>query len=1050
MDKTDLRAADQSNDLARIPVCHRWEDLINYRWRHQAEAVRFASGYLDRSDSNENAALVRMPTGTGKTGIMAILCNYFPKFKSILIVAPADFLTEQICDALNFDFWLKLKKKPAGDPKKATRFFPSTLSTDLAEFGGDGVWVCTTQTLFMLHDNMTRLRNANDTWSMSYTTLKDMVDLVIVDEGHREPAKEWARAVRSFSKPTILFSATPYRNDLRFFKVGKGENFRHKFVFQEAVRRGIIRDVHFKDEEFSESRRRFVDRLLDFFQGEFRSLAPVGVNEPKVIIRCEYVTDIIKIKEMLEKRGQSVLAVHDTFKQKASERNEFHSVPRDHEATFWVHQNKLAEGLDDSNFCLLAFFEPFRNARGLVQQIGRILRNPKLRARQKAIVFSDPVRGLREQWEGYLGFEKSEKSIVGPEEVVETFLSSLPEWFYSGGRYRQPLDLNTETVEKTIQIQNKVREDLRLRKSAVIYKVTTRYAQNYLNHLVEEVSDSLADREVVQLIKPILLKEGNLIVLLSCRIVQAETLLKAGFFDISLIPSVFYLNHGYLFYQGVVALPKGKYEKSLTLVTPSKMNRLLGRDPTITQVSLINCDLGSASVRRRSLGARSIGGLAPGLNDHFHFVSTAIGSFDSDGSKERRYLGLSTSRVTQPEQTYVDLDEFARWAGELAKQLEDDTNKISSVFLRFAKNVPAPPDAKAKHLLLELTDFFQSFDPEAEVFSDRFEATACNVDTDESFECKITETELVTGTVAYDRKRRKFILRFSDLDKKISEEGTGAESAKQTPSSYFTNRAVMRIVTDEYQLYADGHFYEPRQPLWGEGRLENLGILIGVPELKNLTTEKGEKGVVGRGTWQVGSIFHFIDGNRTLFEKGSLTTDILVCDDLGTEFGDFIAVDRENQKIAVIHAKMWPDDSSLAASDFQIINSQVVKSLEFLSPMGSVAPSHGRKWDGRWKWSNNAPAAKSVNRIRPVDTKGRSLSGQVIFNEMQELIKNSSTQKEVWIVLGAGFPIADLTATLDNTDRPPPYHVVQLTYLLFSCNSNVNATGATLKIFSSP
>jgi superfamily II DNA or RNA helicase len=39
------------------------------------------------------------------------------------------------------------------------------------------------------------------------------VDLVIVDEGHHEPAFSWAQAVRTLKKPTVVFSATPYRND---------------------------------------------------------------------------------------------------------------------------------------------------------------------------------------------------------------------------------------------------------------------------------------------------------------------------------------------------------------------------------------------------------------------------------------------------------------------------------------------------------------------------------------------------------------------------------------------------------------------------------------------------------------------------------------------------------------------------------------------------------------------------------------------------------------------------------------------------------------------
>jgi superfamily II DNA or RNA helicase len=50
-------------------------------------------------------------------------------------------------------------------------------------------------------------------------------DLVLVDEGHYEPAISWSKGVRELNRPTILLSATPYRNDFKSFRV------RGRFVF---------------------------------------------------------------------------------------------------------------------------------------------------------------------------------------------------------------------------------------------------------------------------------------------------------------------------------------------------------------------------------------------------------------------------------------------------------------------------------------------------------------------------------------------------------------------------------------------------------------------------------------------------------------------------------------------------------------------------------------------------------------------------------------------------------------------------------------------------
>jgi superfamily II DNA or RNA helicase len=59
-------------------------------------------------------------------------------------------------------------------------------------------------------------------------------DLVIVDEGHHEPAYSWAQAVRSLGKPTVVLSATPYRNDYKYFELSG--RFVFNLSWEEAVK----------------------------------------------------------------------------------------------------------------------------------------------------------------------------------------------------------------------------------------------------------------------------------------------------------------------------------------------------------------------------------------------------------------------------------------------------------------------------------------------------------------------------------------------------------------------------------------------------------------------------------------------------------------------------------------------------------------------------------------------------------------------------------------------------------------------------------------------
>jgi superfamily II DNA or RNA helicase len=50
---------------------------------------------------------------------------------------------------------------------------------------------------------------------LQYVSLAAALDLVIVDECHYEPAPEWGQSVKRLKKPTLLLTATPYRNNLK-------------------------------------------------------------------------------------------------------------------------------------------------------------------------------------------------------------------------------------------------------------------------------------------------------------------------------------------------------------------------------------------------------------------------------------------------------------------------------------------------------------------------------------------------------------------------------------------------------------------------------------------------------------------------------------------------------------------------------------------------------------------------------------------------------------------------------------------------------------------
>jgi superfamily II DNA or RNA helicase len=236
-------------------------------WEHQRAAIETMLAYLcadphlpERPQVRE-AALLKLPTGTGKSGIVAVLARCLPKVKRALILTPRESLVVQMSDDVRYRFWGHLGYDVT---------IGKTFTADATEFGAELMDVYV-ETLLPSHSDTILhhvpvsdrallvgtyqaldliRRRAKDTRPQRATKQKaaenllkllGTFDLVVVDEGHYEPAVSWSKGVRELNRPTVLLSATPYRNDFKSFRV------RGRFVFNyphaAAVDAHVIRDV---------------------------------------------------------------------------------------------------------------------------------------------------------------------------------------------------------------------------------------------------------------------------------------------------------------------------------------------------------------------------------------------------------------------------------------------------------------------------------------------------------------------------------------------------------------------------------------------------------------------------------------------------------------------------------------------------------------------------------------------------------------------------------------------------------------------------------------
>ena len=214
--------------------------------KHQLEALESLEAWFQVN--NPEIAVVSMPTGSGKTGIMCCLPfslggigltlpdpNNFPvgvpryRFdKPVLVLAPGNEIARQLQEQIHLDPFLVR----TGIITDQTTVVPNVLRINKT---------ADIQNERLLRGNDVVLANAQKFGGEWEDALpNDMFELVIVDEAHHYPARTWDRIVAKFKQhaQVVFFTATPYRVDGGFVV---GKPFAYHLPLQQAVQNRIIR-----------------------------------------------------------------------------------------------------------------------------------------------------------------------------------------------------------------------------------------------------------------------------------------------------------------------------------------------------------------------------------------------------------------------------------------------------------------------------------------------------------------------------------------------------------------------------------------------------------------------------------------------------------------------------------------------------------------------------------------------------------------------------------------------------------------------------------------
>ena len=1110
-----------------------WRNLYatepSRRWKFQESIIADLETYYNQklNEDDPRAALVKLPTGSGKTAIMAVFSNYIVSEKSVLIVVPSEALKRQVKTVLNIGHWKKIhfqpekiKKSDYYEPTKLTSFFAGKSLEDLKKEPFN--YICTHHTLTTLkksHDYVQNHRllhgsTPENSKLSPFEKLIESVSVLFVDEGHREPAKEWSKIIRGVRKPTILFTATPYRNDLRFFNIDS--NHIYELSFESALIEstyekdeipdteyyGVVRNVKVIPAEndyglsilsLEKKAESFVKQLIKFF-------IEIAINSyldyPKAIIRCQTLAEIRMVQKILKKvfsKGYNPknmglandklknriisVSIHDRNSKseneftnyqtilKRDERNESKSESEKvHNAMFWIHQFKLVEGIDNDEFIVLALFSPFENARSLVQQIGRIIRKPHVEFQhfidneeelQLAYVFTSKSFNTKKYWDGYLAFEKPSEieKIYGTEQIVERISSSFPEYFYFDKQFSKIV--NPKFTDQ--ELANLVEKELKISKITNVFKCKEGID---FAMLLDKVSEAMEDNDIIEIKRSppnYTYKKAKIGIIIGWKIRPTEQLSESIFFDISFFAySIFELN-SYLFIRGNLEINNFLKKGLIERIDPKLFSTLLlskQGDVHLKQLSVLNSDPGSRAIRRTIEGGKNLSDKAPAINDHLHVLTTAMGVVN----KIPRYVGITKSRITDGRGIFISIDEYIEWITKLIIDLESNSGVSVPFINRYALYVPSPKKSIPKHILFDLSTFSENYlrIQDGQLIDEDFHESSAVIEWDTKkeighFKLKIEENDY-NFNIRYTNGNFK-IKASNETTKSINESYQPEGEDNKGAASFLRNSGIFRIITDEGWFYSDNNFFNPSIKLWGNDRFENIGLFYSLAELSKVLQEKEIEGFQTiDGEFDKSTLFHLIDRL-----KDAKTANKLHMQSIGFE--------------GFIPEYLICDDQSSELGDFIAFSEKEKKVVIIHAKMGTKTSDSTAS-----SVSFEKVTSQVIKNLRTFDpynftvedfhnnwdkswSKKRSDIKRIRRPNDEELsglvIQNKLIKLLKKDVTREVWIMYGKGFRLEDFEKfrgenNPPFHIKHLIYSIVNCNDVVARHGAKLKIFTQP
>lgn len=992
----------------------------------QSEAIAKADKFLGNKDDG-GSCLICLPTGAGKTGVIASIAQFY-RGNRVLILTHRSAVRNQIYAEVSGEFFKRVVPGEKIDLK------PVFHLKDSAE--KDGIYVSTFQKFTMIGDDF-------------FSKLKGTFDVIIVDEGHSEPAPVWSKVSRGLKGKRIIVTATPYRNDLFQFDISS--DYGYLYSFQNAISAGVLREPTFEQAEEKDIGLK-IKTYLDAQKGT------------KCIVKCRSYEEVERYAGLLRK-DFTCLSVHSRYSGK--EAGSVNKVPPRSELTgiqVLIHENIIDEGVDIPEAKILVATYPISNGRELVQSIGRIVR---VHGETVPHVIDMSSESNFRMWNNYREFDAylSDKEAwrkflrsLDTASLISSYLGAFPDYSYFGSSFKRKFNLNEFDPAAAILVP--------LASMCFVKKKSKFSIESFCDTLYWR---STRNGELVKLFKNIF----GFDVVLSVTFNNSKFLKEELFFEPSLeVTLIKDLGEMVAIYDSRACDFSNEDEFLLgNSVDTEKLLALSARTNVRRTKETHAAAVSSSSNRPDGFSMKGVDleRIPPSQgNGNFAIRRICVDNLNDGGQRDSSYyIGMRAGRVADRKKRNFSISELSDWVDDIYSVLSAGGAIKSELLDSFAKPVNELPAGEPASVLIDLMGLDANISLDIggvnhEVGPDMYFSPYNG-----GLEIR-AQPQPIRLKLQLDVDSERLVYSSDHQIRCISpipQVGLGEDFLG------WLDKRPLKVLYPGRLSYLDGKFYKASFSTEAGIDLDNKkigGRIFGLQELSGPDLDEKGLGNAALDSFCRDSLFYLVDQLKAIshsnlmsdygpFFKHIPDCDFVLCTDMGTEPCDFIV--SSPQRICFVHMKCGRAQNPMSsAGAIAEVGGQAIKNMEMLASRAEAnIPDNWRRMPQRWPSEGSARYVEERLRLfsgkRAADYMlEHNISREDMYGKVLEtLIRRRSSavvEKEVWIVVGNGFSKSHFLETLKEGARAEA-ESLQAYQLFESWTSTASSNDVVFKAFVS-